>query len=416
MVHMKISQCVITLGGQGTRFQEIAGGIPKPLFPIEGVSSLERTISTLTDFYIDRFIFLCCHKHDLFEKQLPTLEKKYNCSISIYVEQYPMGEVGALFQLPYPLDKQFLFVNGDIIFRMDINRLTRFHNLNSGDITITTHTSTHPEDSDCILEDARGGIQEYKTKNKILKNSGCFLGNAGVALINRDLITLLKPLVSRYTKPDLFSTVVMNAQEQGYRVLSYNTTEYLKDIGTPSRYSSVSEDLRSGVIDKLCYINRQKALLIDRDNTINFCPTDKYITRKDQVVLIEENVKRIAEISKDYNFVLCITNQPQVAMGLCSIEEVNRINGVIAEKCLKIGLKISAYYICPHHIHSGYSGEIPELKIRCFCRKPLPGLAFRAAHERNIDLNKSLFIGDTWRDEEMASDTGMQFLNVSDLV
>ena len=64
----------------------------------------------------------------------------------------------------------------------------------------------------------------------------------------------------------------------------------------------------------------------------------------------------------------------------------------------KEGAYLDAIYFCPHHPHSGYDGEIKELKIECDCRKPKPGMLLKAAEDLNIDLNQSFMIGDSKND------------------
>ena len=55
-------------------------------------------------------------------------------------------------------------------------------------------------------------------------------------------------------------------------------------------------------------------------------------------------------------------------------------------------------YICPHHPDRGFPGERTELKIRCNCRKPEPGLIFNAQRDLNIDLASSWYVGDSTAD------------------
>ena len=62
------------------------------------------------------------------------------------------------------------------------------------------------------------------------------------------------------------------------------------------------------------------------------------------------------------------------------------------------GAYLDGIYICPHHPHKGYEGEIPELKIDCDCRKPKPGMLLRAAKDFNIDLQNSYMVGDSESD------------------
>lgn len=58
------------------------------------------------------------------------------------------------------------------------------------------------------------------------------------------------------------------------------------------------------------------------------------------------------------------------------------------------GACVDAIYYCLHHPDKGFEGEVPELKIKCSCRKPDPGMLLQAAKKYNIDLSKSWMIGD----------------------
>jgi histidinol-phosphate phosphatase family protein len=49
--------------------------------------------------------------------------------------------------------------------------------------------------------------------------------------------------------------------------------------------------------------------------------------------------------------------------------------------------KFDQAYICPH-----------TDELNCKCRKPLPGMLYKAAREHNLDLNNCAVIGDLWRD------------------
>ena len=74
-------------------------------------------------------------------------------------------------------------------------------------------------------------------------------------------------------------------------------------------------------MNKKSYRSKQKALFLDRDNTLIKCQIKIYFKKTD-VCFYEERIKKIADISKDFNFCLIITNQPQISMGLCSWQDV----------------------------------------------------------------------------------------------
>ena len=89
-----------------------------------------------------------------------------------------------------------------------------------------------------------------------------------------------------------------------------------------------------------------------------------------------------------------MTNQPVIARGEVTAQQLKEIHNKMETLLGKEGAYIDGLYYCPHHPHRGYKGEIPELKIECDCRKPKPGMIFKAAADFNIDLSKSFMVGD----------------------
>ena len=186
-------------------------------------------------------------------------------------------------------------------------------------------------------------------------------------------------------------------------------------MGTPDRFRKVEADLRENNIYQKNYLNKQKVLFIDRDDTLIRCKKGDYILLNSPIYYLDENIKKIAFIAEHYDFVCMITNQPQISMGLMTIKELDIINSLIINYCLSIGLKIDVVSFCPHHPHHGYDNEVSFLKIDCFCRKPNPGLFLEQSFLRNIDLNNSLMIGDSESDLIASRNAGCQFKHVNNL-
>jgi len=412
----QINQAIITLGGKGTRLESITKGVPKPLYPIHGVCVLERSIQILKNQGISKFIFFINYLPELFDIFSKKLIKKYGVEIQTVLENEPKGEAGSIFDCIEILDNEFLFLSGDVIFDVDLKRFENYHFSKKSDITIMTHLTDHPEDSDCIIESPSNSIAEYKLKNVGKHKNSFFLGNAGLSIISKKVIETLQDKKIIFEKEiSLFRDVVINSLKMNFQVFSYNTSEYLKDMGTPDRFKNVAKDIKRNIVSIKSYRSKQKVLFLDRDDTLIKCPDKKYILNKTDIIFYEERIKKIANISKDFNFCLIITNQPQISMGLCSWDDVLEINGIIINQCQIWNLKISGFYICPHHPHSGFSNEVKVLKTNCFCRKPSPGMILEASHNRNIDLKHSLFIGDSKRDFYAAKNSGTKFLSVLDL-
>ena len=95
---------------------------------------------------------------------------------------------------------------------------------------------------------------------------------------------------------------------------------------------------------------------------------------------------------------IVVTNQPIIARGEVSIEELENIHNKMETELGQLGAYLDAIYYCPHHPHRGYAGERTELKIECNCRKPKPGMLLKATQDFNIDLSQSYMVGDSESD------------------
>jgi len=139
-----------------------------------------------------------------------------------------------------------------------------------------------------------------------------------------------------------------------------------------------------------------KAVFLDRDGIINK-------TRDDYVKTIQEfeilpNVAEAIRLLNNKNIlVIIISNQSAVNRGLLSIETLNKIHKFLQLELSKTGSKINAIYYCPH--------KPDEF---CNCRKPKPGLIFKAAQELKINLDNSILIGDSQSDIEAAYNAGIK--------
>jgi D-glycero-D-manno-heptose 1,7-bisphosphate phosphatase len=143
-------------------------------------------------------------------------------------------------------------------------------------------------------------------------------------------------------------------------------------------------------------LNKSKALFLDRDGVIN--------VEKDYLYKIEdfEFIDGIFELCKHYQelgfIIVVVTNQSGIARGYYSEEDYNKLTSWITNEFLTQGIDIKKIYHCPHH---------PKISGECNCRKPNPGMLLEASKEFNIDLKKSIIIGDKERDIEAGLNAGL---------
>ena len=190
----KIYEVVIACGGLGSRLKDITGSIPKPLYPINGKSTIERCIEEIKNNSITSVLITLGYKNESFLEDIKKLEKKYSINIDIYIEKTPLGECGALWSIKKSLNKDFFFINGDLIFSIDFARLTYFHKRLASKITLVTHTSDHPKDSDLVSAPNGSLIEDIFIKDSQKNNDRYgYLGNSGICLIDKSILEIIKP-------------------------------------------------------------------------------------------------------------------------------------------------------------------------------------------------------------------------------
>jgi D-glycero-D-manno-heptose 1,7-bisphosphate phosphatase len=152
---------------------------------------------------------------------------------------------------------------------------------------------------------------------------------------------------------------------------------------------------------------KKGALFIDRDGVINRMVMQKegYFDSPqmpEQVELVPGVVEILRLLNSQKIPVLEITNQPAPAKNKMTFKMQEKIEARIHELLKKEGVFVDKTYTCLHHPQS----VILKYKIDCDCRKPKPGLIFAAAKEFDIDLSKSIFLGDNSTDVEAGKSAG----------
>ncbi|MBA4051959.1 MAG: D,D-heptose 1,7-bisphosphate phosphatase, partial [Erythrobacter sp.] len=125
------------------------------------------------------------------------------------------------------------------------------------------------------------------------------------------------------------------------------------------------------------------------------------------VVLIERAAEALRLLNRTHFRTVIITNQPVVARGEATEEELQRVHNRLDMLLGAQGAYVDALYFCPHHPDKGFEGERTDLKIDCDCRKPARGMIDKAAADLNIDIAASWYIGDMTTDIELARRCGM---------
>ncbi len=401
---------VIMAGGKGTRISTVAPDIPKPMIPVEGKPVMEYQIENLKAQGISDIVITVSHKKEVImdyfgdgKKLSRVTGRPFDVNISYYEEDKPLGNAGALFRLRDRLNRDFLLVNADVIFDIDVEKFAAFHKSTGGLVTLFTHPNNHPYDSGLIFADKDKTITAWLSREdgrpKYYKNRV----NAGLHIVAPKVLDIARErLIKEYghlpEKIDLDRDILKPLAGTG-SMYCYDSCEYVRDMGTPQRYEQVCRDMELGYIGRKNLRKKQKAIFLDRDGTIN--KEVGFLNDIDQFELLPGVGDAIGKINQSGYLAIVITNQPVIARGELSCEGLEEIHNKMETLLGEEGVYLDGLYYCPHHPHSGYEGEARELKIDCDCRKPKPGMLYAAAEEFHIDLKDSWMVGD--REQDIAA-------------
>lgn len=409
---------IIMAGGRGTRISELFPDIPKPLIPIQGIPVLEREICSLRDQGFTDIILTVSYLADQIQDYFGD-GSKLGVNIDYFVEETPLGNAGALFKMRERIGSEpFLLLNADAVFDVDFNRMVKFHQEKGAAVTLFTHPNSHPYDSGVLIASGDGSVEQWLTKEdqrpEFYKNRV----NAGLHVIDPKVLDRVDG--SRVgEKDENGKTIKVDLDRQilkplcgSHTMFCYDSPEYVKDMGTPERYEAVCRDFASGIVTGKNLSHPQKAIFLDRDGTLN-----KYVgflRSPDELELLPGVAEAVKCINESGYLAIVVTNQPVIARGEVTYEELDVIHNKLETLLGLEGAYIDALYFCPHHPHKGYEGEVPELKIDCDCRKPKPGMLLQAAEDFNIDLAVSWMVGDGENDVKAGENAGCKTALIGD--
>uniref|UniRef100_UPI003FEF99A5 HAD-IIIA family hydrolase n=1 Tax=Candidatus Onthocola sp. TaxID=3085646 RepID=UPI003FEF99A5 len=401
-------KAVIMAGGKGTRISSITNDeIPKPMLKIGDKTILEHQIDCLKKSNIDEIILVIGHLGEKIKDYFKD-GTNFGVKISYYEEnpEKPLGTAGSFYYLKDKIDEDFILVFGDVFLSVDFTKMVEFHKNNKSDATLLTHPNSHPFDSDLVVVNNENKVETFDSKENVRNYDYKNLVNSGIYCFSPKVFDYVNEPKKYGLEKDVISKMIIN----GDNVYSYHSTEYVKDMGTPERFYAVNDDYANGISEQRNLLHKQKAIFLDRDGTINvYIP---FLVNKEKFELIDGASEAIKKINSSDYLCIVVTNQPIIARGESSFENLEDIHKRMETLLGRDGAYIDGLYFCPHHKDKGFPGEVPELKFDCDCRKPKIGMLLEAVKDFNIDLSESVVIGDSTLDIKMAENANMKSILV----
>lgn len=375
----KIKQAVILAGGTGMRLRPLTLTIPKPMVLVNGRPFLEYNVELLRENGVEEIVLLLGYLPEKIMEHFGD-GKKFGVRIRYSVTDVD-DETGTRLKKAAPLlDDRFLLTYSDNYFPLKLHEMAAFHDA-KGTIGMMS------------VYNNRDGGGEYGRKNNVkVREDGTVLyygpardddgANAtdiGFFIMPREIVAMLPEENVSFQGSILPKLIGMG------ELAAYQTDHPYYPITLPAHLP---------VVEK--FLAPKKVVFLDRDGVINKKAAEHdYVKHWGEFTFLPGAVQAVKLLTDAGYQIYVVSNQRGIARGLMTEADLADIHERMTEELARHGGRIADIYYCPHGNDDG-----------CFCRKPRPGMFFRAAREHHLNLTKAVVIGDSPSDKEAGKAAG----------
>ncbi len=228
-----IDQAIILAGGKGTRLQSVVRDVPKVMAEVAGKPFLTYILDELVRFNVTDVVLSVGYKHetimDYFKERYRSLKLTYA------IESSPLGTGGGIkYASGFLSDEPFLLINGDTLYKMDLEEFSNFHFSKHADISVALKQMKNPDRYGTVTTD-EDRITGFKEKRTGL-SSGWI--NAGTYILSRSVFNEIEEDVFS------FEERIFEKGINSYVINGWKTDGYFIDIGIPEDYKKANEDIK----------------------------------------------------------------------------------------------------------------------------------------------------------------------------
>ncbi len=369
---------VILAGGKGSRIRKYLGKYPKPMLSVNNKHFIQYIINKISKYNVKRIIILCGFRYNILFKKYHNKRVNF-VKITCLKEKKLMGTAGALKNLKKMKVKDFVLLNGDTFFDIDIKSLISNTNKKSiGSIALTKNLNQ----------------SSIKLNNLGLKNGyvylkkKSFLMNGGIYYFKKEFFKHLRNEIS--LENDLLIKLINKNLIKGKKFDSF-----FIDIGSPKYLKLVKNK-----ITKHC--NRPAAFL-DRDGVINY--DYNHVIKFKDFKLREGVIKGLKYLIKKNYYIFVVTNQAGIGKNLFSEEDFIMLHKSIKEKLGKSNVYLNDVQYSPFHPNA----KLKKFRKKSRLRKPDNKMIENIFNNWDIDAKKSFMIGDQIKDFLCAKKSKLRF-------
>ena len=373
---MEVKQCVILAGGQGSRLGNLTKKCPKPLLKIKYKPFLFYLINALKLQGFSKFLILTHYLNKNFVDYFR--DNFLDTDIKIIKEKEKLGTGGSIRNAYKSLDKEFLVLNGDTLFDINLRDLIFFakKNKTKAKACVALIKSCNHKEKYSYILNSDGRVKSYKKENKTIKYV-----SGGVYFFKKKFINSLPK-----KELDLDHDIIKKLFKKKNLYAKLYKKKFI-DIGSV-KYFNKSQNYIPNIMNKsVCFL--------DRDGVLNY--DYGYVASKSRFKWKKNAIEAIRFLNNNNYYVIVVTNQAGIGKGFFSEKKILELHNWINERVFKAGGYISKFYYSPFYKDSAIKKYRKESNLR----KPNPGMLIKAFKEFEVFKKKNTFlIGDNITDIE----------------
>ena len=363
----RLNQAVVLCGGLGERLRPLTEKLPKPLVSVGGRPFLEYLIDQLREQRLERVVLLTGYYGEMIRDYFGD-GTGYGVQIEYSSGPAEWDTGRRIWEAKKMLDGRVLLLFSDNYIPVNVEKLRSVHSASSNVVTLLLHEKENGN----VRLDADGNVEVYDPKRS---KRGLDYVEIGYMVVERGR------MLDAYDVADVSFAQILEKLVKGRQVAG---------LVSGDCYHSISDLNRLKLTEQ--YLAVKRVLMIDRDGTINKrAPRGEYIASWHDFHWDPQTVEAMRELSKEGFRFLVLSNQAGIARGMLTSKTVDEINARMVFELREQGIDVIDVYICPHHWDEG-----------CSCRKPNPGMFFRASRSHLLRMDRTVYVGDDPRDSRAA--------------
>lgn len=228
-------ECIVLAGGLGTRLQSAVADVPKCMAPVNGLPFLHYVFDYLEKQGCTHVILSLGYKHEYVLQWLET--QQHSFAVDCVIEHEPMGTGGGIqLALSKATSHDVAVLNGDTMFRADINAMFHFHKNRNAETTVALKLMKDFDRYGVVSMNNGQQITAFEEKKHYAEGHI----NGGIYIVNRTVLAEKKLPAKHSFEKDYFEAYVREGKMYGFV-----SDGYFIDIGIPSDYEQAQQDFKT---------------------------------------------------------------------------------------------------------------------------------------------------------------------------